>query len=358
MGMYGVLFSVCMFPFIINAKECCDVGDIVVGCPDYTVDTQFRALFLKPSTNNLYYAAEAFPLKNGIAVPLASPNWQIFDLHPTYHFGFDLGLHAIIHSRRSGVFANWEHFSSTTHSSHSALLGLDAMVGPLSSIGPDSAPYEDAFGEVTFHFNEFNIRYGQYIDLGEYLQTVISAGVSVAQVKQDLITIYATPSASVSRTTFDPSSFTGAGPLLSFDFAYTIGHGFKIAGQTMAALLMGTAKNRTIYSSAAPLITQLGNPYPNVQNTCVENRIQMIPSFTERLGFMYYYHFCDDRHASIEVGFEAKILLNVIQSTDLSSGVIDILPTANEAGVFARTFARTLGNFSLGGPYIAFDIAF
>jgi len=124
------------------------------------------------------------------------------------------------------------------------------------------------------------------------------------------------------------------------------------------ALLFGPAKNYTTYSSLSPLITTADNPSPNMQATCVENRAQMVPSFEESLGFAYSFTVRDRQTIRFEVGYRAKVFISAIQSTDLSSGVTDVTPDDNTVGVFARTFARTLGNFSLGGPYIAFNIAF
>jgi hypothetical protein len=343
----------------IQAKErnnrCSDADNVFVDSPCFTLDTQFRALFLQPSTNNLYYAAEAFPFNTALATPAASPRWQIFDLHPNYHFGFDLGLCGVFHSRNNSLAVNWEHFNSCTAASQT--VGTNDMIGPFSSIGPDATPYKQAQGHVTFHFDEVNVRYGQYVNLGVCVELDAFAGVSIARIKQCLTTIYS-DAGGISRTTVVPSSFIGAGPQGGLDFAYTIVEGLNLTGQFTAALLVGTAKNHTNFASTSPILASIGNPSPNLQSTCVNKRIQMIPSFGERLGLAYFYSFCDHYMAKIEVGYEAKIFLNAIQSNDLSSGVIDITPQANEVGVFARTFARTLGNFSLGGPYIAFNMAF
>jgi major outer membrane protein len=349
----------------IQAKDrnnkCSDADNVFVDSPFYALDTQFRALFLQPSTNNLYYAAEAFPFNNAIATPLASPRWQIFDLHPDYHFGFDLGLCGVFHSRNSNFAINWEHFKSCTAAAYTVDVSANDMIGPLSSIGPDAALYTRAQGKVTFNFNEVNIHYGQYVNLGLCTQLNVYAGISIAQIKQHLSTIYSgagSGTGTISRTTFVPSSFMGAGPQAGLDFAYTIARGFNIAGKFTAALLVGTAKNHTAFASTSPVLVALGDPSPNLQRTCVENRVQMIPSFGERLGLAYFCSFCENYMAKIEVGYEAKIFLNAIQSTDISSGVINLKPFGATAGVFARTFARTLGNFSLGGPYIAFNMAF
>lgn len=347
-----IFFGVCVYS---NTQEECYIDDVTIGCPAYIIEGQFKALFLKPSTNNLYYAAEAFPFNNTIATPGVAPRWAIYDLHPDYHFGFDLGLRTTFPSQCTNLSIHWEHFKSCTSASHAA--GTNNMMGPLSSIGPDAEEYKQARGQVKFNFNEVNITYGQAVDFGTHMHSNFFAGLSFARIKQCLSTFYAGAD-TVSRTTLVPSSFTGAGPQCGVDFSYTITNNFCFSGQLAAALLVGPAKNHTTWASTSPILANLGDPSPNLQSTCVENRHQMVPSFTEQLGFTYCRSFCESYLAKLEFGYQAKIFLNAIQSTDLSSGVIDVTPYDNTVGVFARTFARTLGNFALSGPYIGFDIAY
>jgi len=338
-------------------KEYADNSNVFVSSPLYTIDTQFRALFVKPNTSNLSYAAEAFPFNQNIATPVFSPRWELFDLHPKYSFGFDLAIRGILHSQGSNIALNWEHFSSSTSATHSA--ATNDMVGPLSSIGPDAAPYTKARGKVHLAFNEMNIHYGQYVEIGTYLHINLFSGVSFARVKQKLTSLYSNGTADTSRTTTVPSLFTGAGPQCGFDCTYSLGNGLNFIGQARAALLMGKTTNHTNYTSTSPLLIETGNPAVNLQSIRENGgRTQMIPSFSERLGIAYFYSSCNYAMVKIEAGWEAKILFNAIQSNDMGSGVIDVTPQLNTVGVFARTFHRTLSNFSFGGPYVGFNIAF
>lgn len=345
---------------VVHAAE--DYIDVVItDSPEYTFETQFRALALQPHANNIYYAAEAFPLNTAIATPLVSPNWKIYDLHPSFYFAFDLGFRGIFHTRNTALFANWQHFKSCTCAITPVVSTEqfpDPMVGPFSSIGPDAAPYNvEAQGRVIFHFDEVNVRYGQFVEFGNYLQTNIFAGVSFARIEQCLESTYI-GSGDIAQTITSPTSFIGAGPQIGVDFAYDIANCFSFTGQAAGALLIGTAKNHTTYASLSPVLVALGDPSPNIQSTSVQNITQMVPSFSERLAFAYFFDLRDCYSSKIEVGFEAKIFLSALQSTNLASGVIDVAPFGNTVGVFARTFERTIGNFSLSGPYVAFTVAF
>jgi hypothetical protein len=324
--------------------------------PEYTIDGQFRALVVKPTANNLYYAVEAFPFDAALTVPIASPRWEAFDFHPDHHFGFDVGVTGVFASRGSSLAINWEHFASST-CVVKKVSNSNNMIGPFSAIGPDSATYKQVQATVKFTFDEVNVRYGQYVHIGNFLHTNLFAGIGFAHLKQCMTTFFSDTN-SFSRTFIVPTSFTGAGPECGFDLSYTIVDGLHLTGQFVAMLLMGTMKNHTTYLSVSPEITAIGNPVPNKQSTSLCNRTQLVPSFTERLGLSYIFCLCDERYeGKIEVGYESKILLNAIQTTDLASGVIGLGPINSSVGVFARTFERNLGNFALNGLYIALDVA-
>lgn len=336
-------------------------GDVFTDSPAYSINTEFRALFFKPGASHLHYAAEAFPFKSSIATPLFSPHWNIYDLHPRYHFGFDLGLRGVFHERNSSLSINWEHFKSRTKACTPAISTGEfpnPMMGPLSSIGPDAAPYNIlASGSVTFNFNEVDIRYGQYVEFGDYLETNLFAGIGGAGIKQ-CITAFYVGDGNISQTITIPTTFSGAGPELGVDFSYDTGCSFSLTGQLTSLLLMGRAKNHTIYASRSPVLVDTGNPSPNIQSTCAQNRTQVVPSISQRLAIAYS-RLCGNRyHTRSEVGFETKVFFNALQSTNLASGVIDIVPEGNTVGVFARTFERSISNFSLFGPYIAVSMSF
>ncbi len=333
-----------------------NLGDIAINSPHYTFNTEIKVLFLKPSTSNLYFTAEAFPLNEAFATPGASPNWKTFDLHPKYHVAFDIGWRAIFHERASNLFFNWERFNSSTGSSVTA--STKDMVGPFSSIGPDASPYKQVRGNVHLKFNEMNLRYGQYVDINNNLNVNIFAGISYAQLKQNLITFFSDEAITITRKITVPSSFKGAGPQAGFDLNYHIAKGFYFAGTFTAALLMGKTKNQTRYRSTSPELAKIGNPPVNPQSITQGSRTQMIPDFGQRLSFVYQDACKDFFTIELQAGWDSKILLNAIQSNDMASGVIDVTPFPNTVGVFARTFARTLGNFSLGGPYLGFCMGF
>jgi len=323
---------------------------VVTENPAYTVDFGFRGLALKPHVSNLHYAAEAFPL------PAPSPHWNIYDIRPHYHFGFDITFNAFFHKLNTNLYANWEHFRGSDCAAISA--ATENMVGPFFEIGPDALPYANASGRVAFKFNEFNISYGQNVNFGNRLHTNFFAGVSFAHIEECLSATYSNEDGTIARTITTPISFAGAGPQVGVDFMYDIVCGLQFAGRATGSLLTGKLKNHTAYESISPALTPLGITPPNAQSTSLCSRTQIVPAFNQRLGIAYAFEFCDHYLVRIEAGYQAQIYLSALQSVDMGSEVVTPPVAPDTVGVFARTFQRNISNFGLTGPYATIEVGF
>lgn len=331
----------------VNRADSCSVS---LASPDYTFGIQFRALFVQPSASNLSYAAKAIPL------PLPSPNWNIFELHPRYRFGFDIGLNGIFHCANTNLRLNWERFRSTTCARVNA--GTNNMIGPFFEIGPDATPYQLAQGTVVFHFEAIHLNYGQFVNFGDRLETNIFAGVGFARIKQNLCSNFSNPDGTIVRTITVPSQFIGAGPEFGLDFVYCIGNRFQFAGKAYGSLLVGTQKNHTLFQALSPALANLNITPPNRQFTCTQNKIQIVPGLYARLGFNYCFTFCEHYEIDFEAGYEARIYISPIQSIDMGSEVNTPPVLPDTIGVFARTFRPSISNFGLAGPYLSFNVGF
>ncbi len=336
-----------------DLSSCCPEAQLC--SPVFTYDpphcfvAEFSALILKPGSSNIHYAAEAIPL------PLPSPNWNIFDLHPGYHFGFDIGFAFVSHQACTCFMVNWEQFKSC--SSAAITVGSDNMVGPFFEIGPDAKPYRNAFGAVKFKFNEINIDLGQYVEFGDCLKTTIFAGIGITSIKQRLSSLYSNSDGTIVRRITVPSSFFGAGPQLGIDFSYHLINGFYFTGKGLCSLLSGTLKNHTQYLALAPELEDVGVTPPNKQRTCVQKRTQVVPAFQEKIGVAY--NCCGECFTvQIEAGYQSQIYISALQSIDLGSEVVTPPVLPDTICVFARTFQRTISNFALAGPYVSLDVRF
>lgn len=331
--------------------SCMENGcDFFLFSPSAAIVTEFRALVVKPSSNNLNYAAEAIPL------PVPSPNWNIFNINPHYRFGFDVGVMSIFHGTDTMLQFNWEHFKSS--SCASAQFPSNNMVGPFFEIGPDASTYKQTQGKVTFHYDSVSLNYGQYVYIGDHGQANLFVGLNGGRIKQELFSQFASLDNTTMRTITIPSHFIGAGPQIGLTFCYDIIKGFCFTGKASAAIIVGPLKNHTEYSATSPFLVELNVGSPNIQRTCVQKSTQVIPWFYQRLGFGYKTDFCDHYSFAIEAGYEARIYNNAIQSVDMSSEVDTPPLIPDTVGVFARTFRKTLSNFSLAGPYVGLNVGF
>lgn len=325
-------------------------SDVFLASPNYYVALEFSALFLKPMSSSLHYAAEALPL------PAPTPNWKISEIHPDYHFAFDVGITGALHCTNTNVMLNWEHFHS--RDSASKTVHTQNMVGPFFTIGPDASPYNEAHGHVHFRFEEINLDYGILVNFGDRAKTNLFAGVSYAYIKQTLTSKYSSPGDTYTRSIRTPSRFSGVGPQVGLNFSYRIVEGFHLAGNAMASLFVGSMKNHTIYESVSPLLGPLGITPPNRQKTKTARKTQVVPGLEGKLGLAYSYSFLKHYMVSIEAGYEAQIYFNAIQATDMGSEVPLNTVQAPTVGVYARTFQENLSNFALAGPYATVNLAF
>lgn len=314
--------------------------------------TQFRAYALQPIASNLSYAAQAVPL------PLPSPNWEIFEIKPKYHFGFAIAAHSFIRDRNTLLSAHWMHFNHSDKAFHE-VPSTDDMVGPFFAIGPDTSPYKQTAGNVSFNFNTISINYGQLVDLADYFQATIFAGINITKIKQKLFSEFSNPGKTILRSITIPTTFTGAGPQTGLDLFYHLGKNFCFMANVTTSILIGKLKNKTIYQSVSPDLQPLNITPPNTQTTTTQNKTQIVPEFDSKLGIIYIAELCEAYTVKVEAGYQALLYINPIQSVDMGSQVI-LLPTTvtDTVGVFARTFRTTLSNFGLAGPYAGFGLFF
>ena len=324
--------------------------EVFLLAPEHTFEARLGAVLLQPSGSNLHYAAEAIPL------PLPSPNWKIHSIDPDYHAGFDLGIRGISHCTNTNLTLNWQRLHTSDSASRN--VASDDMIGPFFEIGPDATPYTRARGRARFLFDEVNLTYGIFMNLGDRLMTNLFTGVGYARIKQTLRSRYSNADGSIARTISSPSTFIGGGPELGFEFGYRIVAGFHFTGKARALLLVGRQKNHTTYKSDSPFLGPLGITPPNTQKTHVRNKTQVVPGFEAGLGFCYDFTFKKHYLVKLEAGYQVQTYINAIQSTDIGSEVITPPVAPDAVGVFARTFEQNLSNFSLQGPYFLVVLGF
>jgi hypothetical protein len=319
-------------------------------------------LYLQPNGSNLYYAAEAFPYDLSIADPPVSPNWQIFEIDPDFHSGFDAGLRFLLIEKDMRLALDWERLHAEDVSSMNVTpisYATGNMVGPIYDIGPNSSSYKVAKGKGVFKFDEVNLVVEKSICFVSGLIVDLDLGVSFARIEQKVASFYANPGAATNREIDAISSYWGIGPQFRLGLDYCICDSFYFTGKTAGSIYLGRIKNTANYQSSAPGLVFIGVAAPNTQQTTIPHRTQLIPGFEEKLGFSYVKSFQKSR-LNLEVGYQFQIYLNAVQSMDMLTQAVPGFDPGNlpPFALFALTFNRTLSNFMLSGPYVSLDIGF
>lgn len=340
------------YNFTSSTQDTCDVltNYTSAHAPSYTYSINFTPMMLKPSSD-LNYAAEAFPL------PIASPSWQIHSIPTDYAFAFNLGARVILHEKNSLLMGNWEHFLSSNATSNKVALSTN-MVGPFFEIGPDAIAYTQSAGSVNYELNKLNIDYGQFIEIGQNLTANLFAGISFSRLRQNITMHYSNAAQTIMRDIDTTTSFTGVGPQIGLELAYKIHKGLNFITQVIGDLQTGTMKSYTQYAAFQPLNTSVGNKNPNIQSTSVPDSLQIVPVLSQKIGIGYEYLFKNHCAAQAEIGYQAQIYINAINSVTMGSEVVTPPIGPDTVGVFARTFHKSSNNFALSGPYLNIQVSF
>lgn len=331
------------------------------GC-NLTFEVFGEWLYLQPNGSNLYYAAEAFPYDTSLATPAVSPNWKIFEIDPSYHSAFKVGINFILPKNDLNIEFNWERLRG--HDTDSMKVtplsyGTGNMVGPIYDIGPNSAEYKTAKGKATFLFDEANLFVGKTFCCMKDLNLRLYLGASFASIEQKISSYYANSSAATSRKIDANSKYWGIGPQVGLNLNYRMINDFYLTGNSVISLYMGRLKNHTTFRSNSPSLATVGVAEPNIQQTVVPHRSQLVPGFEERLGLAYMHAF-KKWELKLGIGYLVQIYLNAVQSMDMLTQVLPgaLAGSGPTVGVFALTFNRTLSNFILTGPYASLGIDF
>ncbi|MCX5922206.1 MAG: Lpg1974 family pore-forming outer membrane protein [Candidatus Dependentiae bacterium] len=325
-------------------KGCTDPLHVLASSPAHRFEVYGSALALKPSTSNLHYAIETTqPSENATCR-------KVDEIHPSYHFGFDLGFKTIFHNEHTNLMVNYEHINARS-SSKGHVSGED-YVSPIFQSGYNDSDFKKAHASVRFHFDEVNLDYGQLLSIGNHVCANIFGGVSFMRLKQNLCHVFTSEDQSIERSTSIATRFIGAGPQGGIEARYCLYKGLTLEGKGVSALLIGRMKDAAEYEREVSEVE-------TTQNIKVCARTQVVPAFLGKLGLSYEFEFCSDYVGRVAVGYQAQEYLNAIQSVEISDE-----PIAIASGFMRRqgpsnvAFQRTLSNFALSGAYVTLEVGF
>ena len=237
---------------------------LALSVPCLSPGLEFHAgvLLLQPSADNLGWAVVTFEENLSSPVPIASPYWEIQTLEPGYEPGFEIGGRFALAKPGTDFQFNWQRLRTSTSDFVPIRQASGQWVSPFSQTGPPTAEtYQDmlnntgvndlrtADGHVYFDYDEVNLDFGQQINVGSSLNFRLLAGLSYANLQEELISNFhglpPAPNApfpdsvplliSLNNT----STYWGVGPRFGIDTTYKSPSGLRFTANFAGDLLVG-----------------------------------------------------------------------------------------------------------------------
>lgn len=325
------------------------------------------AFYLQPSANNgdLDFAI----LGTGTIAPFHS---LIKSHDPDYDWGWGVNVGYIFPQTGNDVAVNYWHVG---------IDNTDSVFGPgfFSAIFPITFTNQNVaitdfalltnhlFSKLEFDFDQGDISFGQFIDVGCRLILHPTVGIQYTRIDQGISSNLAASASGVdSGVAFSfpvissanlKSDFDGIGPRIGMDGTYYLGAGFGLAGHFAAALLVGDLDSKlTAFSSEAGGDFQGAvNIIPplTVQNSFSLNSTRrIVPNLQGKLGVDYTYMFNNaaNSYVTLEVGYQVDEYFNALDylrsSGNFNTGPDDVTINYTTGPVRHRT-----ADFDFSGAY-------
>lgn len=314
----------------------------------------FTALELRPGASNLNYVIYNKEL------PLQSPSWNEKEIHPGYHFAFELGVRYIFPEGKD-ISLTWTHLN-TSNSESIATPNDNFFLGPDYEIGPTGIVIRNATGSARFKYDVVNLDAGQYVDFGCHVQMRIFGGLSDAMLREKVHAGYfgnritgefAGPFSMQQEV---KSDFNGIGPRIGLEGNYDPGFGFGFMGEIAGSLLIGKIHSKTNFiGTSVELLSRFGEVF-NHQDIHDQHVLQVVPGFDAKLGVTYKHCFSQGPLLILGAGYQAAVYVNAI--SQYLPGTLVEGEGIETGGIFVATMNHTLSNYSVQGPFLNATLQF
>jgi hypothetical protein len=292
----------------------------------------------------------------GFPLPVNSPHWDVGTLRPNYSAGFDLAGRYVFQNAENDLLLNWEHLN--TNNSDAIYAGTNQFVVPIFQVGPSigqsvNYPTQQAHANVKFNYDVVNLDAGQYVSYGQRTQVRFYAGLSGAQLKETLNTLFQDNGATFGINSENNSKFTGVGPLFGVDGLYKLPHNVGITGALAASALIGRSEASTDYTSYSPQLAAAGVA-TNHQSITPKDTTQVVPGFNGKLGLNYTQVFGKGNVCALEVGYEYATYFNAVVAYNPAV----VFGEVNLGTIALSSLGKSVSNFSVNGPYVNLSVKF
>jgi len=346
---------------------------LALSVPCLTPGLEFHAgvLFLQPSADNLGWAVVTFEENLSSPVPIASPYWEIQTLEPDYEPGFEIGGRFALAKPGTDFQFNWQRLRTSTSDFVPIRQASGQWVSPFSQTGPPTAEtYQDmlnntgvndlrtADGHVFFDYDEVNLDFGQQINVGSALNFRLLAGLSYANLQEQLVANFhglpPAPNApfpdsvplliSLNNT----STYWGVGPRFGIDTTYKARHGLRLTANFAGALLVGRKQPaQYLFTATAPDLAAIGIDV-NEEFISSDKYTEVISAFDGKLGIGYSYRFRRGSIFTLDAGYLASVFSNPFSGYETNDNVLAL----QIGSLSTASMKQTQSDFTLNGCYL------
>lgn len=309
---------------------------------------ELEGIMAQPVTNRLEYAQvqtiDRTRDAEGNTTSIVTSN-ATKSIQPNYKGAFRIGIGYQFPNTTNDVQLHWTHLNSKNSDSVTGNLPNVTVVPVLGGnimSGNAGTTFGSATSDVEFTYNAIDLDVGQYINPTPRLQLRLFGGLRYAEMKQDFDARYNTSyNADTSETNNQASlsasnhaKYSGIGPRLGIDSLYSVGNGFGLAARVAGSLLIGQAKSNESNASV-----NLGQSYPESNNTNADDVTRIVPGLDGQLGIHYTHALSHSADLNAELGWRVTHYFNPFDNEPI-------------AGL------TTSSDFGFHGPYLTIGVNF
>jgi len=307
--------------------------------PVFEVSGSF--LYLQPGAGDFQqYAEVANPF------PIPSPNWSNHSIAPKYSPAFNVALR-YIPTASDEIALDWTYLRATDSASVTA--NSSQFVGPPYSIGPPAGvafTAGSANGSLQSQYDTVNLTAGHTFCAGCPFALQAFGGVQYARLGETLTGNFQNSANSTYHSYVSSSLFSGAGPRFGIKGLYNVGN-MQVFGQAGATALIGTSQNNINFTTASPLLADLGIT-TNYQSLKSPNATQVVPGFDAKVGTAYTFPYSAYGAFKVELGYQVAVYFDAVSHFALSN----VAASPLSGGVYLATEQQLKSNLTVQGPYL------
>lgn len=260
-----------------------------------------------------------------------TPLNTIQQIDPSYYWGWGVNVGYAFNGTSNDVNFNYSHYDADYEeiiNNNNPTFTPNNII-PFNTSNPTLFPF--AHNQATFTLDQVDLTGGQYVDIGSRFELHPILGVRWSDLQRTLDGDFSKKIgiSTLTERTDEKSDFSGIGPLLGTDAAYSIGDGFGLVGHADAGVIIGSINSKTTNSTVitVPIQNNTNNQVTFFSSAALNNgsRRRIVPVVGGKVAADYTYAFDYDTNATltVEAGYQFDEYFNIIDRIYISNGALE-----------------------------------